>query len=307
MRMRRSVPATGLLLAIVAAGAIAGDLLSAEERWRFLQGGEPADRYVRFLLDHPDSTHVAEARAWLEARDNEPLGRLVNPDATCRSVVQERAQRLLAIAPPPELRQQYALSLPPDHFLAASRYTEVPRGADPASTPVERRITISLVATRDGGCTVFQRWGIGSGLGDACRCEPVEAGYRFRSRLADSVLTDVARMRAGDAVCGAGQQEAIAAFLSEAVASRKDRAQRLRGHRDAGKVLHPAEAQELDDIDQALPFLEAGESPPLVEAAERARLDALLPAQRAAYCGRGLAEGIARARARIVQLQPIQP
>ena len=202
MRRRR---AAGLLLAIVAAGAIAGDLLSADERWRFLQGGEPPDRYVRFLLDHPGSGHVAEARAWLEVRDNEPLGRLVDPDATCRSVVQARAQRLLAIAPPHELREQYALSLPADHFLAASRYTEVPRGADPASTPMERRVTISLVATRDGGCTVFQRWGIGSGLGDACRCEPVEAGYRFRSRLADGVLTDVARMRAGDVACAAGQ------------------------------------------------------------------------------------------------------
>lgn len=202
MRRRR---AAGLLLAIVAAGAIAGDLLSADERWRFLQGGEPPDRYVRFLLDHPGSGHVAEARAWLEVRDNEPLGRLVDPDATCRSVVQARAQRLLAIAPPHELREQYALSLPADHFLAASRYTEVPRGADPASTPMERRVTISLVATRDGGCTVFQRWGIGSGLGDACRCEPEEAGYRFRSRLADGVLTDVARMRAGDVACAAGQ------------------------------------------------------------------------------------------------------
>lgn len=296
-----------LSLACAAASAIAGDLLSAEERWRFLQGGEPPDRYVRFLLDHPDSPHAAEARAWLEARDDAPLGRLVAPDATCRALLQSRAQAMLASAAAPELRGQYALSLPQDHFLGASRYIETPGGQDPAGVPIEHRITLNLVATRDGGCVISRRWGSGSGLGDACRCEPLEPGYRFRSRLADRVLTDVARMRAGDAVCAAGQQAAIAAFLSEAVASKKERAQRLRAHRDAGKVLYPSEAQELDDIDQALPFLEAGESPPLVEAAERARLDALPSAQQAAYCQRGLAEGIARARERIVQLQPALP
>lgn len=303
MRRRR---AAGLLLAIVAAGAIAGDLLSADERWRFLQGGEPPDRYVRFVLDHPGSGHVAEARAWLEARDNEPLGRLVDPDATCRSVVQARAQRLLAIAPPHELREQYALSLPADHFLAASRYTEVPRGADPASTPVERRVTISLVATRDGGCTVFQRWGIGSGLGDACRCEPVEAGYRFRSRLADGVLTDVARMRAGSAACGAGLDAAIGTFLGEVVAAKRGRADRLRTRRDAGQTLYPSEQSERDDIDYALPFLQAGLSTPHREEEERARLAALTPEQRSGYCA-GLAGRIEQARQRLAMAEPPLP
>ncbi|MBN8263236.1 MAG: hypothetical protein J0M21_01115 [Xanthomonadales bacterium] len=306
MRMRRSVPATALLLAIVAAGAIAGDQLSADERWRFLQGGEPPDRYVRFLLDHPGSIHVAEARAWLEARDNEPLGRLVAPDATCRAIVQERAQRLLANAPPPDLREQYALTLPPDHFLAASRYIEVPRGADPASTPVERRITINLVATRDGGCTVFERWGIGSGLGDACRCEPVEAGYQFRSRLADGVLTDVARMRAGSAACGAVLDAAIGTFLGEVVAAKRGRADRLRAHRDAGKTLYPSEQSELADIEYALPFLQAGLSTPHKEEEERARLATLTPEQRSGYCT-GLPGRIEQARQRVAMAEPPLP
>ena len=304
--MKRLRAIVGMCLALAAAAAIAGDLLSAEERWRFLQGGEPPDRYVRFLLDHPGSAHVAEARAYLEARDNAPLARLVEPDAACRAVVQERAQRLLAIAPPHELRAQYALSLPPDHFLAASRYLEVPRGEDPASTPLECRIAISLVATRDGGCTVFQRWGIGSGLGDACRCEPLDPNYRFRSRMADAVLTDVARMRAGDAACAAGQGGAIAAFLGEVVVAKRDRAARLKAHRDAGKTLYPTEVQELEDIEYALPFLEAGLSTPLKEEEERARLGTLDARQREGYCA-GLAGRIEDARQRVASREPALP
>ncbi len=304
--MKRLRAIGGMCLALAAAAAIAGDLLSAEERWRFLQGGEPPDRYVRFLLDHPGSAHVAEARAYLEARDNAPLARLVQPDASCRALVQSRGQELLARAPARELAADYALVLPEGHFLDTPSYVEVPRGQSLATTPIERRITLNLVADRSGTCTLYERWGIGSGLGQACRCAPLDPNYRFRSRMADAVLTDVARMRAGDAACAAGQGGAIAAFLGDVVAAKRDRAARLKAHRDAGKTLYPTEVQELEDIEYALPFLEAGLSTPLKEEEERARLGTLDARQREGYCA-GLAGRIEVARQQVASREPALP
>jgi hypothetical protein len=304
--MLRSLSVLVVVLISGASVVSAADSLSADERWRWLQG-ESADRYVRFLLDHPDSVHVPQARAYLEARDDEPLGRLVEPDQACRKLVQERAQQLLKRAPSPEMDGRYSLSLPQDHFITASTYIEVPRGQTSAQTPIEHRLTINLVAERDGGCVVYERWSSGSGLGQACRCEPVDSHYRFRSRLADGVLKDVARMRAGDSVCNGGHADSINAFLREVIAAKQQRAERLRAHKARGKTLYPTEQQELEDIEYAMPVLQAGVVPVLVEEEERARLQALPTEVQGAFCQRGLAGGIERARERIVEMAPLLP
>lgn len=287
--------------------AAAADLLSAEERWRYLQGGQDAGGYLRFLREHPDSVYVPQARAYLEARDKEPLGRLVEPDQTCRALVQARAQEFLKQAPASEHKDRYSLVLPQDHFLTAPTYVEAPRGQTLAQAPIEHRLTIHLIAGRDGGCTIHQRWGYGSGLGQACRCVPVDPQYRFRSMLADGILSDVARMRAGVAVCGDDHADAIDAFLREVITAKRERADRLRAHKAAGKVLYPTEQQELEDIDYAMPQLLAGLPPPLVQDQEHTRLQALLIEHRTAFCGHGLADGIASARRRIAEMTPTLP
>jgi hypothetical protein len=297
-----------LVLVLVCSSSVvsAADSISADQRWRWLQG-QSADSYVRFLLDHPNSAHVPQARAYLEAHDNEPLGRLVEPDQVCRKLVQERAQEMLKDAPSPEMDGKYSLSLPQDYFITASSYSEVPRGQTSAQTSTEHRVTINLVAKRDGGCVLYERWGSGSGLGQACRCEPVDPQYRFRSEFADGVLKDVARMRAGDSVCNGGYTDSIDAFLREVIVSKQRRVERLRAHKTSGKTLYPTEQQELEDIEYAMPELRAGAAQALAEEQERARLQALPAEVRTAFCQRGLGDGIERARERVVEREPHLP
>lgn len=294
-------------LALVAFGALASDLLDAEARWKYLQGSDDAGSYVRFLFEHPDSPHVAEARAVLAARDNAPLGRLVDPGAACATTVQARAQEMLARAPVPEMRGRYLLTVPAGHFLASPELVVVPTGQTVAQAPIEQRITLSLVAARDGTCTLYERWGHGSGLGAACRCVPQDSAYRFRSALADGILADVARMRAGNAACaasGTDESAEIAGFRQDVLTVKRARLQRLRSRAQA---LYPSERQELDDIEYALPFLETGEPPRGVEERERARIASLPPEILQRFCTSALPADIARAREAVMWREAATP
>ncbi len=297
-----------LLLAIsLGAGTADAQLWNAESRWRFVSEHGDVGDVQGYLFEYPDSAHTAEARARLAAFDNQPLGRMTTP--TCAATVQARAESLLAGAHRPERLANYALAVPAGHFLASPTLVLVPRGQTPETTPIEQHITLNLVATQTGGCTLMQRWSTGSGLPDECRCEPLASGHVFDSALARSILGEHAQLQTANAFCvarGAPDLDAsIEAFLAESVAARVARADSIRRREAAGTFLLPTERGELEDLDHALPVLAARPAQPEAQAAQAAGLGNMTPEQLDGLCAGRLADRIIQARTGLLMIRPI--
>jgi hypothetical protein len=277
----------GLCLAFVAFPTSAIDVSPAEldRIWRDIAESGNATQVVEFVHDHPDNPHVPEARKILEASNNEPLGRLVEPDAACRAEVDRRAQGMLRVHKDGE--PLYDLVAPPGHFLTSPTLVIVPRGQTLESTPIEDRETLNLVAARNGECTLYVRWSFGSGLGALCHCVPLDSAYVFESRLAKNILASVSRMEAASAACaadGVDHSAKTGPFLAEAIRAHEWWAKSLAAMRDKGETLSPYERGDLEEIEYALPFLRAGKRDAAEAAKESARIAALTPEQRGKFC-----------------------
>ncbi|MFY2764363.1 hypothetical protein [Arenimonas sp. MALMAid1274] len=237
-------------------------LWDAESRWEFITGGDDIGAYVAYLRDYPDSPHVAEARARLEAFRNEPAARLDTP--ACAAVLQSRAESMLATAVEGH-HASFDARVPADHFLSSSTLLVEPRGQAPGQAPIESRIYLTLTADTAGGCRLMHRWSIGSGLPQECRCSPRDPDYRAPSPVVAAVFSDLLRFKALNAACIArGQPDLsveIQAFLAESIASREARAAALQARVASGGELSAAEQVEVDQILGALPALKAGDYP----------------------------------------------
>ena len=77
--------------------------------------------------------------------------------------------------------------------------------------------------------------------------------------------------------------------------------------RSRRQALYPSERQELDDIEYALPFLEADEPPRGVEDRERARIASLPPEILQRFCTKTLPADIAQAREAVMWQEVAAP
>lgn len=290
--MRPLLLASLLLFASTATPAQSRDD-EAERRWEFVAGSD-VQYLVGFIRQYPDSPRVAQARAILEASDAAPLARLVDPAPACRALVDERARSLLD----DDLKD----TPPAGYFESSPRWVAVPGGGDPAAAPIEQRFTLSLVASPAGECSLIIRWRYGSGLGDACRCEPIEPGYVFPSRLASRLLDEHARFRGGAQACGLPTEEADA-YLAEATRAYGAKAAAQQARLEAGGTLFPTEEGEMKDIAHALSVLAKAGPDEGVALRERARVEALPDDVRGRFCGQALPGLMAEARMRLVMLQ----
>ena len=243
-------------LVLFPALALAGQssLWNAESRWKFVSTQSDPGPIQAYLFDYPDSPHVAEARARLQASNQTPLARLTTPG--CSAVLQERAQPILEQAVRADQRGMYDLNVPMDYFLTSPTLVVVPRGSNVDDTPIEKQLILNLVASNRGGCSIMERWSGGSGLPDECRCQPIDPAFRFPSGLAEQVLGEYAKLQAVNAFCMAHGADdlmpAIDGYYASAVDAYRLHANALRDGRPVNERQPAGESTELADFDEAL-------------------------------------------------------
>jgi len=245
-----------VLLVLFPSLAVAGQSShwNAESRWKFVSTQSDPGPIQAYLFEYPESPHVAEARARLQARNHTPLARFTTP--AWSTVLQQRAQPILASARRQDQRALYDLVVPTDHFLTSSTLVVVPRGGNVNDTPIEKQPILNLVANRRGGCSIMERWSGGSGLPDECQCQPIDPAFRFPSGLAEAVLGKYAKLQAVNTFCMARGADdlmpAIDGYHASAVDAYRLHANALRDGRPTGHRQPAREPTDLADFDEAL-------------------------------------------------------
>lgn len=265
------------------------DLLTDEARWKWaLDLDKPSD-FRNYIRLHPNGKFVQEARAKLLSKEIEPKARLLTDTPQCRSVLNERAQKVLDGSVRKEDKFSYDLKLPENHFVHAPTYVLTPRGQTSESVPVESRIEITLVALRRKRCMLIERWANhGSGLSDACQCVPADPKYQFPPPpTVLAALSEYTRMVATADVCrvfGVNHHALAETYRKQKIELSNERIEKARARVAAGKFLFPSEKGELEDLEEGLSILDQPVLLQTEQDAVQTRLRAMAGDARETYC-----------------------
>lgn len=298
---------TWVLLGVAALAPARAQTDEEARRWRLVvEHGQSSDLW-HYLRAYPNGRHVAEARQRLMARQLQPLARLSAGGEACEAEIVRRAGQLLQGTAKRPGFAWFELRVDAARIAQTGSQEFLPPGqVDFASRP-EAALALDLVAGRNGSCSLMERFSSGSGLPEACRCEPLDKSFRFESALAQSVLAEYAGFRGAQQGCTDAGHPAdnernalIEGFLDDWISHYTQWLQAIRSRQQRGATLFPSELGQAESVEFALP--EVGRRLLDTPTFERARQATLArPAeQREALCAQQLPQRVEQARLRIL-------
>ncbi|MBN8504575.1 MAG: hypothetical protein J0L58_08850 [Burkholderiales bacterium] len=303
-------------LALLLLGGVAwASAQPAEEgrRWALVRDHGQVSDMQSFLGQFPDSAHAPEVRARLMAKQLQPLSKLAAGGAACVAVIQERGESLLKGYRTKPAYQGMALNIDAAQIATTGSQEFLPAGQARFADRPEAALALDLVARRHGACVLMQRFSSGSGLPEACRCEPLDAGYRFESALAKAVLSEYSQYRGAQAACSgvapvpAERSALIEGFLDDWINGYSRWLQAVQARQQRGANLLPSELGQAEDVGYALPQVrERTLLAPEFERAQKAIAERPTE-QREAYCAQDLPARVEQARMRILLSTRLSP
>ena len=256
-----------------------------------------------FLIAHPEARYLKEGRAVLASKILEPAGKLVRGGRTCLARIDEKAREYIEPLSSSKKYADYDFSIPENYFAEHSRIEFTPQSMDPAEANLEHMVAVDLIAKRNGKCSLMFRWHLGGGVGDECRCEPVDPEFVYESRLANKVLTRYSQLMGANAACaasGTDYQSDIVAYLDHWIAGYNKWLKAILDKEAEGGVVYPSEKGEAEDVAFALPQVSEKTLKQVAYDAAKRNISGLPPQQLTEYCAGRLPERIKQANAEVL-------